>query len=362
MYLPALASIFLVALIGGLLLTPLAGRVGERLDIVDRPRRGELGVRIVARTGGYAIILVFFLGLAVSLPLLPHDDSKEYSKLVGLALGVLAIVAIAVVDDMRRLGPKVQLVGQIVVALIPLLFGVAIDNIASPFGGIVKVPVYLVGPLTVFWMVGMMNTFNFIDTMDGLAAGIGAIASVVLFFISLQLGQYSIAALPLALAGGTIAFLFFNFNPARIFMGTSGSMFIGYGLAILGIIGGAKLATTTMVVGVAIVDVAMVIIYRLSRGRSPFKGGDSAHLPHRLLKLGLSQRAVALLIYGLCLAFGLMALLFTRAEKLIGFAVLGLAMLMLMSAISLRSRPSSGKDSGGRQDRLVAGDSRKENG
>ncbi len=357
MYLPALAIVFFVALVAGLLLTPMAGRIGERFGIVDRPRRGELGARGIARTGGYAMMLVFFLGLAVSWPLLPRFPD-EYPKLVGLALGVVVIVALAIIDDVKRLGPKVQLVGQIVVALIPLLFGVAINDIASPFGGILKVPEYLVGPLTLFWMVGMMNTFNFIDTMDGLAAGIGAIACVVLFFISFQLGQYSIAVLPLALAGATMAFLFFNFNPARIFMGTSGSMFIGYGLAVLGIIGGAKLATTTMVVGVAIVDVAMVIIYRLSQGRSPFKGGDSAHLPHRLLKLGLSQREVALMIYGLCLAFGLMALLFTRAEKLIGFAALGLAMLIIMSIISLRSRNIAG----GREDHLVAGGSRPEDG
>lgn len=335
MYLPALATVLFVALVAGLLLTPLAGRIGERFGIVDRPRQGELGVKVVARTGGYAMLVAFFLALAVSWPLLPRFPD-EYPRLVGLALGMAAIVAIAIADDVKRLGPKVQLLGQIVVALIPFFFGVAIDNIASPFGGILKVPDYLVGPLTVLWMVGMMNTFNFIDTMDGLAAGIGAIASVVLFFISFQLGQFSIAVLPLALAGATVAFLVFNFNPARIFMGTSGSMFIGYALAVLGIIGGAKLATTTMVVGVAIADVAMVIIYRLSQGRSPFKGGDSAHLPHRLLKLGLSQREVAFLIYGLCLTFGLMALLFTRAQKLIGFAALGLAMLVMMWAISNR--------------------------
>ncbi|MDO8670466.1 MAG: MraY family glycosyltransferase [Dehalococcoidia bacterium] len=359
MYLPALALVFVISITAGLFLTPLAGRVGKRFGIVDHPRQGELGVKVVARTGGYAMVLVFFLGLAVSWPLLPRFPD-EYPKLVGLALGVVAIVVLAIVDDLKRLDPKVQFIGQIIVALISLYFGVAIDNIASPFGGITSVPGFLVGPLTVIWMVGMMNTFNFIDTMDGLAAGIGAIASVVLFFISFQLGQYSIAVLPLTLAGATIAFLFFNFNPARIFMGTSGSMFIGYGLAVLGIIGGAKLATTTMVVGVAIVDVAMVIIFRLSQGRSPFKGGDSAHLPHRLLKLGLSQREVAGLIYALCLAFGLLALVFTGAGKLIGFAALGLAMLVIMWVVSLRSRPVGGNDARGGQDHLAADGSRPE--
>ncbi|TAK35285.1 MAG: undecaprenyl/decaprenyl-phosphate alpha-N-acetylglucosaminyl 1-phosphate transferase [Chloroflexota bacterium] len=326
----SLALVLLVSLGLALVLTPLAGRVGVRLGIVDKPRRGELQSRVIPRCGGYALFIAFVVGVLLSIPTIQRFPD-EYPRLMGLLLGALVILPLAIIDDFKRLGPRPQLIGQIVVASVPLAFGVAFDGLVNPFGGVIAIPSLLAGPLTILWIVGMTNTFNFIDTMDGLAAGIGLIGSVVLFAISFQFGQFSISALPLALAGATAGFLVFNFHPARIFMGTSGSMLIGYALAVLAIIGGAKIATTAMVLGIPIVDVAFVIVYRLSRRRSPFTGGDSAHLPHRLLALGLSQREVALLLYALCLVFGLLALLLTRAQKLYGFAALALVIVALIT-------------------------------
>src|SRR5437868_1652638 len=164
-----------------------------------------------------------------------------------------------------------------------MAFGQVIDTVASPFGGLIVLPIFVAVPFTVFWIVGMINTLNWIDTMDGLAAGVTAIAALVLFARSLLLGQYTISLLPLALAGVCLGFLRYNFAPARVIMGTSGSTFLGFALATLALIGGAKIATAAFVLGLPILDVGVVILYRGLRRRSPFIGGDDVHLTHRLV-------------------------------------------------------------------------------
>jgi UDP-GlcNAc:undecaprenyl-phosphate GlcNAc-1-phosphate transferase len=220
----------------------------------------------------------------------------------------VAIVPLALLDDRKRLGPFPQLVGQIAVAAIPVVFGLRLGSIASPFGPAIALDPWVDVVLTLVWIVGMINAINLIDVMDGLAAGIAAMAAVVLFTRSLWFGQYSIAVLPLALAGCTLGFLPHNFHPARIFMGTSGSMLLGFWLATMSVIGGAKVGTAFVVLGVPILDTAWVIGRRLTTGRSPFKGGDAEHLPHRIHGLGLTQLQTVLLLYLICGVFGFLSL------------------------------------------------------
>lgn len=327
----ALSTVFFSSLVVSLLAVPVAGRLGRRLGFVDRPRPGEVQRTEKPRSGGYAIVLASFIGIGLSLLLLPRY-ADEYPRVWGLLLGALLLLPLAFLDDWKRLPPMPQLFWQVVVAFAPVAFGVTFDSLAGPFGGILPLPGAIVVPLTVVWIVGMINTVNLTDTMDGLAGGVAAIAALVLAAVSLQNGQISIASLPLALAGAVLGFLVYNFHPSRIIMGSSGSLFLGYALGVLAIIGGAKIAAAMMVLGVPVLDVAWVIVYRLSRRRSPFRGGDGAHLPHRLLAMGLSQRQVALVLYGACLLFGLLALLLTRTEKLYGFALLGIVTLGLMIA------------------------------
>ncbi|NIN69517.1 MAG: undecaprenyl/decaprenyl-phosphate alpha-N-acetylglucosaminyl 1-phosphate transferase, partial [Anaerolineae bacterium] len=166
------------------------------------------------------------------------------------------------------------------------------------------------------------------------AGGVTVIASLLLFAHSYRLGQYSIALLPLALAGCVLGFLPFNFYPARVFMGTSGSIFLGFALGTLAIIGGAKMATALLVLGIPILDVAWQIINRLRLGRSPFLG-DRGHLHHRLLDLGFSQRRVVLLFYLLCATFGALALILGSGLQkllvLLGMGVVALVMLVLLA-------------------------------
>nr|MDA8217500.1 MraY family glycosyltransferase [Dehalococcoidales bacterium] len=291
----ALLAVFLAAFVASVILVPLAGRLGRRLGLVDHPRRGEVQQVEVPRTGGYAMLAACAVGVALSVLLLPRF-ADEYPRLIGLALGAVLLLPLAALDDWKRLPPLPQFAWQIVVAFVPISFGIVFDGVAGPFGGILLLPGLLVVPITLVWIVGMINTLNLTDTMDGLAAGVATIAAFVLAAVSLQNGQVSIASLPLALAGATTGFLIFNFHPSRIIMGSAGSLFLGYILAVMAIIGGAKIATAVMVLGLPILDVVWVIISRLARGRSPFSGGDSAHLPHRLLAMGLSQRAVALIL------------------------------------------------------------------
>ncbi|HEX5506582.1 MAG TPA: MraY family glycosyltransferase [Thermomicrobiales bacterium] len=342
MPLPALMLlIFAVALVGALVGVPLAAQVGALVGLVDRPRPGEVQRRALKRAGGYGIIAAFFLAVAVSLPFADRVDVTEFGRLAGLAFGAALLVPFAAWDDARRLGPLPQLVAQIACAAVPVAFGVRLTSVSSPFGGIFDLTTnlpWLVVPATLFWIVGMTNTLNWIDTMDGLAGGVALITAVVLVIASLRLAlpQYTIALLPLALAGACLGFLAYNFPPARIIMGTGGSMFLGYALGVLSIIGGAKIATAALVLGIPIIDTALVIMQRLAGGRSPFHGGDGRHLVHRLLAAGLSVRQIVVLLYALTALFGSLSLFLLKVQKFYAFAGVLAAIALLFLFLKRR--------------------------
>lgn len=332
-----MALVFGAAFVVAYLTTPLVERACWHYGLVDHPRPGEVQGKPTARAGGYSIIVAFLAALVVSLFLFPRS-SAEQVRLLGFLAGLVLVVPLALIDDVRRLNPAPQALGQLAIAVPPIAFGIVIDNVASPFGGLIQFPLYVALPFTVFWIVGMINTMNFIDTMDGLDAGIAAIAATILFARSFDLGQYSVAVLPLALAGACVGFLPYNFNPARIFAGSGGSYFLGYSLAVLAIIGGAKIATALMVLGLPIVDVAAVILRRLLAGRSPFKGGDGAHLVHRLYHGGMSPRRIAFLVYAFCALTGWLALSLSGIQKLYLFLAVGFILLVLAVALVVRAR------------------------
>lgn len=349
--------VFAVACGGALLAVPLAAAVGGAVGgaLVDRPRPGELQRRPIARTGGYGIVAAFFLALVVSLPITDrsYDSYREYAALAGLALGASILLPFAAWDDARRLPPLPQLVAQIACALVPVLYGVRIDRISN-----LDIPLWISGPLSVIWIVGMINALNWLDTMDGLAGGVSLIGAFVLFGASIvQRGpagrpepQNSIALLGLALAGACVGFLVYNLPPARIFMGTSGSMFLGYALGVISIIGGAKIATAILVLGLPILDTALVILQRLFGRRSPFQGGDGAHLIHRLVAAGYSVRQIVALVYTLTALFGILSLSLVREQKIVGFLLLAAIMGGLLFMLRRRAikQGASGDGAGSR--------------
>ncbi len=300
-----------IAVVASYVLVSYAVREGQSLGMVDAPRPGEVQVRSVPRTGGYAMLGALWLALTLAYLARPSEVRAGFGddwKLLGVALGSVAILPLAIVDDKRRLGPGAQFLGQVGIAAIPVLFGLRMGSIATPFGFAYELPPLLDAFLTLLWIVGMINAINLIDVMDGLAGGIAGMAAVVLFTRSLWFGQYSIAVLPLALAGCTVGFLAHNFYPARIFMGSSGSVLLGYALATMSIIGGAKVGTAFVILGIPILDTAWVMGRRLLARRSPFKGGDGEHLPHRMHALGLSQVRTVLVLYVICALFGFLSL------------------------------------------------------
>ena len=328
-----------------LLITPLAGRLGLRLDIVDRPggRRGHRGV--VSRLGGVAMCLAFTAAVLLSLPTrswLPAGplgpDPKEMTRLMAVLLGSTFICAFGLLDDRHELSPKFLYLGQTIAALIAIAGLVFIERVMNPFTNTLAVfPWPLVIAFTLFWYVGMMNTVNFLDGLDGLAAGVTAITAAVLTVHMLREGQYSVALLPLALLGATLGFLPYNFHPARVFMGSCGALFLGFALAALSLVAGARVATILLVVSIPILDVAWQIFSRLRRGQS-IGQGDRGHLHFRLLSLGLSQRQIVGLYWGFSAVFGVLALvLSSRLYKLTAIVGLGVVALIVLPIISRRS-------------------------
>ncbi|MBM4418384.1 MAG: undecaprenyl/decaprenyl-phosphate alpha-N-acetylglucosaminyl 1-phosphate transferase [Chloroflexi bacterium] len=334
----ALAMIFGTALLIGLILVPASRCIGEILGLIDRPRPGEMQTVTVPRTGGYGVIAAFLAASVLSVTLVPGADSTERMRFLGLIAGLFVVLPIAYLDDRLRLGWRAQLAGQVSAALLPMAFGLWMFDISLPWGPAYALPLGLALPLTLFWVVGTINTMNWIDNTDGLAGGVALIAALILFVRAYGLDQISVAGLTLALAGAAAAFLIFNFHPARVFMGTSGSMFFGYALALLAIIGGAKVATALMVLGLPILDTALVIVHRLVAGRSPFVGGDSAHLPHRLAGQGWSVRRIVLTIYVGCLLLGLGGLTLSGLFKVVLFAAVLGGLGVFIAGQLLRSR------------------------
>ncbi|MBO0796721.1 MAG: undecaprenyl/decaprenyl-phosphate alpha-N-acetylglucosaminyl 1-phosphate transferase, partial [Ktedonobacteraceae bacterium] len=191
--------------------------------------------------------------------------------------------------------------------------------------------------VTWIWMVGMMNTVNLIDGLDGLATGVVALTGLFITIISWTMGQHTIAILSAIFTGAVLGFLPHNWNPAKIFMGDSGSQFLGLALAVLSIIGGAKVALALMVLGIPILDVVIVVINRIRRGQSPLHY-DKTHLHHRLLATGLSVRQICYVLYSLTIVFGVLALAMPRIYKLLGLSLVGIAMAVLIIWMDYRQR------------------------
>lgn len=342
---------FLVAATTTYGLATVAERVGRRMGVLDEPRPGEVQRWSVPRTGGYAMLGGLWLTLLIAYLLRdrflidpelgPEWNPIDDLRVVGLVIGSVCIVPMAMLDDRRRLGPLPQLAGQLLIAAIPVAFGLRVSSIAQPFGDPIDLPTWLDIPLSVLWFVGMMNAINWVDVMDGLAGGVALGGAVVLFARAFLFTQFSVALFPLALAGVCLGFLGRNRPPATIFMGSSGSLLLGFGLAGSGILGGAKVGTAVLVLGVPILDAAWVIARRLTRGARPTIGGDREHLPMKLHDLGLTTGQTVLLLYVVCAVLGVIGLsLHTPPEapsidKLYALVGMGLVVLVVLAGVTV---------------------------
>jgi UDP-GlcNAc:undecaprenyl-phosphate GlcNAc-1-phosphate transferase len=345
--LPLLVVAFVASALIALFITPLVRRLAIRLDNVDRPDPRRVNKRPVPRGGGIGVAIAF---LVVALGVLIANDQLDIvliprtidpTELVGLLLGGAIATLIGVLDDTLQLRARWQLLGQVAIAAFAVVAGITVTFINNPFGSdnIILVGPYAVG-FTLVWIVGMINSINFIDGLDGLSSGIALIAAVTLGLLSLTTGtnQPFIAVLCFALAGALLGFLRWNFHPASIFIGTSGVMFVGYTLAVLAILGSAKVAVALLVLGVPIIDTFWIIVRRLATGHSPFTP-DRGHIHHRLLDMGLSHGQTVLVIYGICILLAVMSLVLSGTQQ--AYAFMGLVIAFGL-ALFLLTRGESG--------------------
>jgi UDP-GlcNAc:undecaprenyl-phosphate GlcNAc-1-phosphate transferase len=322
--------VFVAAALIALVLTPAVRWIVLRYEVLDHPEARRINTIPVPRGGGLAVCAAFLLVASVFLTLnqggtfVPIPLTLAPSEVAALLLGGAIAAGLGAVDDLFDLRPRLQLIGQVALALFAVALGITIDFIANPIGGQpIRFSGTIAAVLTVFWIVGMINSINWIDGLDGLSSGIAFIAAVTLGIISLttqvtQSGQPLIAVLCFALAGALLGFLRWNFNPASIFAGTSGVQFVGYTLAVLAILGVAKVAVALLVLGVPIIDTFWIIVRRVSQRRSPFSP-DRTHIHHRLLDLGLSHRQTVLVIYLICLGLAVLSMLLSGVTQLYAF-------------------------------------------
>jgi UDP-GlcNAc:undecaprenyl-phosphate GlcNAc-1-phosphate transferase len=301
----------------GWALSVLVARVSRRRGLLDLPGGRHAHPLAAPRLGGVAIFVAFAL---VALLLYHPSSAYEGHVALGLFLASAVTVGVMAVDDVRGLGPWTRLLAQTVAALLvifPGAHGMIIEVIHNPLSSgaaaIIPLPWWIAVPFTWFWIVGMMNTINWVDGVDGLAGGLVTIAALVMAAISLILGQDTVALLCAILAGATLGFLLLNWRPGALFMGDCGAMFLGLALATLAGVGGAKLATMLLLLGLPILDAARVIVRRMRHGQPPLRA-DRSHLHHRLLAIGLTERQVALLFYAVTGAFGVVTITAAYAQ------------------------------------------------
>lgn len=315
-----------VAFVIGLIMTPLARRLGFLIGAVDRPGGRRINKRPTPRTGGLAIYIAFMVAFALGLP---HDRSWT-----GIALGLSGAFLLGFLDDIFDLKPLVKLAGQLAVAALLVAYGVRIRCLTDPRGGFLMIGFWGI-PLTLVWIVGMMNMINLIDGLDGLAAGIVVIASCALFFVALGKGQALAAALCAMVVGSACGFLVYNFNPARVFMGDGGALFLGCLLGVISVQGALKSATAVALavpltaVGLPFLDTVLAVWRRVRAGRSMLSA-DREHLHHRLLDLGMSQRQAVLSLYVVSAVLGVVAVVAALSGVPLGTILLPVVLLSVL--------------------------------
>jgi len=311
-------AVFVTTAILSIVLTPMALRYAIRANVLDQPGQHKSHKVAVPYLGGLAIVVTFVIAVILMSVLRPPHTGR--GELLGVLTIAVLLAAVGLIDDLRRVSPLWRLIAEVSAASIvwSLGNGTAVTTVET---------VDLI--LTVLWFVGITNAFNLLDNMDGLAAGLAAISSMTVFAVAGTNGQFLVAGLAVALAGCTVGFLRLNFHPARIYMGDSGSLFIGFLVAYLGIklrFEGGRLVSALVPIfacSAAVFDTSLVVISRIRAGRNPFQGGQD-HVSHRLVKLGLSVPAAVCTIYLGAIGIGILSFAISRLEPVSAFLLAGL--------------------------------------
>lgn len=334
------AVFFGAALIGALILTPLVRALAIRFGVLDRPGKRKIHQGLTPRLGGTAVLLALILpfwGFYLFGNFLAREIEHSLNPFLGLTVGSLIVFGIGVWDDIQRLPPWPKLVVEVCASLTAYAFGLRIELLTNPFGFSWDVS-WLSLPLTVIWLVGITNAMNLADGIDGLAAGIAAFAAAVLFFMTVPTVYTLVPFLAAALAGASLGFLCYNFSPATIFLGDSGSLFLGFFLGGLSLWASEKstiafaLLIPVIALGLPILDMIYAVLRRWHRGVS-IGQADRDHIHHKLLEKGYSHRKAVILLYGvnLLLASAAGLLLLTR-NSLAAHVIIVLGMIIVLGS------------------------------
>ncbi|WP_459501846.1 glycosyltransferase family 4 protein [Bacillus sp. C1] len=303
----------LASFITVLAVTPFVIKLALKIGATDKPNARKVHQKIMPRLGGLAI----FIGVAVGF----FVSGLYEERMMSISVGAVIIVIIGILDDMYELSAKVKFGGQLMIAALIVKSGLLVQVLYIPILGDTELGL-LAYPITVFWIVGITNAINLIDGLDGLSAGISSIVLATLAYMAFTspIGTGAVIILPLALIAlaSTLGFLFYNFHPAKIFMGDTGALFLGYCISVISLLGLYKSVTLfsfvvpIIILGVPVFDTTFAIIRRVVN-KKPISAPDKSHLHHRLLAMGFSHRTTVLIIYAFGIFFSVNAIIFTSA-------------------------------------------------
>jgi len=329
-----------ICFISSLILTPFVKKLAFRIGAVDHPNKRKVHNKIMPRLGGLAIFTSFLIGVLIFNP----DGEFE----LPIAVGALLIMAIGIVDDKYQLAARYKFIVQLVAAIIVVLSGLEITYINLPLGHVIEFGYFSI-PITILWIVGITNAINLIDGLDGLAGGVSTIALITIGGLAISLGDPFVALISFLLIGSTLGFLVFNFYPAKIFMGDTGAMFLGYMIGVLSILGFKNATLFSLIVpiailGVPILDTLLAIVRRVVH-KKPLYSPDKMHLHHCLLNLGFGHRQTVILIYSISALFSIAAIIFNQSTMwgttitFFAMAILVELMIELTGIVSHNYRP-----------------------
>ncbi|MBH0164075.1 undecaprenyl/decaprenyl-phosphate alpha-N-acetylglucosaminyl 1-phosphate transferase [Fictibacillus sp. 7GRE50] len=316
---------FGVSLLTVLAITPLVIKFAILIGATDKPNQRKVHQKVMPRLGGLAILI----GVAAGY----FTAGLHKQEVTGITVGALIIVILGILDDIYELSAKAKLAGQILAAFVIIETGLTIDLLNIPFIGKFELGLWAY-PITLFWILAITNAINLIDGLDGLAAGISSIVILTVAVMAGINGNILILTLSVIILGSTFGFLFYNFNPAKIFMGDTGALFLGYSISVLSLLGLYKSVTLfsfivpIIILGVPVFDTTFAIIRRIAN-KKPISAPDKGHLHHRLLSLGLSHKSTVLIIYLLSIIFSISAALFSTTTVWGAIAITFGLLLML---------------------------------
>ncbi|EST10676.1 glycosyltransferase family 4 protein [Sporolactobacillus laevolacticus] len=318
---------FIICFLAAVGLTPLVRKLAIRIGATDLPNARKVHKTIMPRMGGLAIYLAFIIGMLILWP--------DSSFTLPLIIGSVIIIITGILDDMYSLSPKVKIIAHFFAALVIVLSGINVSFINLPFNGVLHL-YWLSIPLTLLWIMGITNAINLIDGLDGLAVGVSSIVILTIAGLSLTEGNLFVFSVSAILLGSTLGFLPYNFHPAKIFMGDTGSYFLGYIISVLALLGFKNVTLFSLVVPIIILavpisDTLFAIIRRLVN-RRPLTAPDKSHLHHCLLRFGFTQSQTVVLIYGMSAMFALAAILFSTST-LLGSMIIIIGVMLIIELV-----------------------------